>query len=44
MVANTLIIAISLAMLVVLNRRARQAAQADGVAGDRIAVPKSNLS
>jgi len=43
-VINTLIIATSLAMLVIFNRRARQAAQADVVAGDRIAVPKSNLS
>jgi len=43
-VINALIIATSLAMLIILNRRARQAAQADGIGEDRIAVPKSNLS
>jgi phosphatidylglycerol---prolipoprotein diacylglyceryl transferase len=41
---DALIIATSLAMLMILNRRARQAAQADGSGEDRVAVPKSTLS
>jgi hypothetical protein len=41
---NALIIATSLAMFIILNRRARQAAQTDVVGEDRIAVSKSNLN
>ena len=43
-VINALIIATSLAMLIILNRRRRQAAQADGIGEERIAVPKSKLN
>ncbi|MGW8186270.1 MAG: prolipoprotein diacylglyceryl transferase family protein, partial [Desulfobacterales bacterium] len=43
-VINALIIATSLAMLIILNRRARQAAPADSIDAERTAVPKSNLN
>jgi phosphatidylglycerol:prolipoprotein diacylglycerol transferase len=44
MAVNALIIAISLAMMIILDRRRRQAAQADVVGEDQTTVRKSNLS